>query len=1153
MHVRLGMLKLGAPLLLAGCLPLYAQFTTAGCPEGPSGPQLNGFTAGTIGSSQICLTGSFLTTAAYNVGLFSPIRNTTITGIFPQGPGLIVVTVPASFYATVSTPGQADPVTLTLVGPGFNQSGTFQVNPPLQGGGPVFVSAVGTAVGYEMYSGGTPPYQNQFSTGVIPPGMASFPLSSPTWTGTPSQSGSYTFSISATDGWNNTVTPTLAAYVVPIPQVTAIVPTTTTVGNASFTLTVTGTGFLSPTFVDSVPEPGSTVQVTGPGSSVLTLTPTNYLATQLTVTVPAGAFTSTGSATVVVANPSVTGTVSQVLTVTPSVTNLTPSTRTVGTLPFTLTVTGTGFVNGSVVRMSGAPLPTTYVNSTTLTATFPTVTKTGAYLITVINPDQTASPALSGEVVTVVAAPAISALSPSSVNAGGPGFSLQVVGSGFTSSMTVYFNSYPVSTVLVGAQANVQLVGSIPAAFIATAGTVPVWVTTADGYTTPSLQFTIVSTIPPLQFSNVQQLPSGVVNTPYSAGFTASGGTGPYSFSLQSGTLPAGLTLSPGGQISGTPTAIGTSRFIVQLADSASNTVALNFSITIAASPLLLTTPALSNTTQNTALSVQFSGSGGVPPYSFVEFGTLPPGVTLSSAGLLSGTPTQAGTYSFLVYIDDSKGASASGRYSLLVAPPGLLITPPSPLPAGQLAVPYTTQLAATGGAGAPYIWSATGLPAGLTIANNSGLIAGIPQAAGNFTIAVTILDHNGLTITQNYTLTIASSKLTFVTTALPNGAVGNSYSAGLAASGGSGIYTFTATGLPGGLTLTPAGTLSGTPTTAGTFTIGVTSTDSQGSTATASFPVTITSQVVVTGATISVVVGTSIPGIKLSATGGTPPYQWQTGSAPPGLSLGADGTLSGTPTTVGSFQFLVYAVDSNGALANGTVNVTVGLPGAPKVTLTGLPASNAPATQPAVQVTLGSAYPAAVTATLTLTFAPASGVDDPSVQFASGGRTAQVTVPAGTTVGLSTVGLQTGTVAGTITITAQLSSGTQNVTPTPAPSVSIQVNATVPVITSITATRNSTGFTVVLVGYSSSRDLATAAYQFTGAAGSNLLNTQASTAVGTLFTQWYGSAAAAPYGSQFTLTQPFTVTGSPASVLSVTVTLTNSVGTSQAVSANLQ
>jgi hypothetical protein len=217
------------------------------------------------------------------------------------------------------------------------------------------------------------------------------------------------------------------------------------------------------------------------------------------------------------------------------------------------------------------------------------------------------------------------------------------------------------------------------------------------------------------------------------------------------------------------------------------------------------------------------------------------------------------------------------------------------------------------------------------------------------------------------------------------------------------------------------------------------------------------------------------------------------------------------------------------------------------------VPATNAPASQPSVQVALASPFPAVLTANLTLTFVPDSGADDPSIQFATGGRTAQIVVPANNTGGLTAAALQTGTVAGTITITAQLLAGTQNVTPTPGPSLSVRVNAAAPVITSITATRTSTGFTVVLDGFSSSRDLSTGIFQFSGSAGANLLTSQVSTTDSSLFTQWYQSAASAPFGSQFSLTQPFTVTGSPSAILSVIVTLTNSVGTSQAVTANLQ
>ena len=412
----------------------------------------------------------------------------------------------------------------------------------------------------------------------------------------------------------------------------------------------------------------------------------------------------------------------------------------------------------------------------------------------------------------------------------------------------------------------------------------------------------------------------------------------------------------------------------------------------------------------------------------------------------------------------------------------------------------------------------------------------------------------SGATATQSYALTIAAASLTFSSITFSNGAVGIAYTSVVSVTGGAGPYTFTATGLPPGLTLSTTGTLSGTPTTAGTSQISVTATDSSGGTVSGSFSITIVPKLAVTSTAIpNAVVGAAISAIQLAATGGTPPYQWQSASLPPGLSLTLNGTLSGTPTAAGSFTFTVYAVDSSGVLGSGTEQMTVGLPATTAASITGLPPSTAPATQQSVTVTLANPYPAAVTANLTLTFAPTSGADDPSVQFSTGGRTAQVTVPAGSIAAVTNVGVQTGTVAGTIGITAQLVAGGIDVTPTPAPSATIIVTAGAPVITGVAASRTSTGFTVTVTGYASNRGVDTGAYQFSASAGATLTTSQVSTPITSLFTQWYSSAGSAPFGSQFTLTQPFNVNGSASSILSVSVTLTNALGTSPAVSAILQ
>ena len=144
--------------------------------------------------------------------------------------------------------------------------------------------------------------------------------------------------------------------------------------------------------------------------------------------------------------------------------------------------------------------------------------------------------------------------------------------------------------------------------------------------------------------------------------------------------------------------------------------------------------------------------------------------------------------------------------------------------------------------------------------------------------------------------------------------------------------------------------------------------------------------------------------------------------------------------------------------------------------------------------------------------------------------------MPAGATNGSSDVGVQTGSVAGLIAIAAQMQASGQDVTPTPAPRRTIRIAAAPPVIVpgTLTAVRNSTGF-----------ELTQAIFQFTPAAGSNLQTTSVTVTIDTLFAGYFSSQGATPFGSQFTYTQPFTVTGSPQAIASVTVTLVNKIGQS--------
>ena len=332
-----------------------------------------------------------------------------------------------------------------------------------------------------------------------------------------------------------------------------------------------------------------------------------------------------------------------------------------------------------------------------------------------------------------------------------------------------------------------------------------------------------------------------------------------------------------------------------------------------------------------------------------------------------------------------------------------------------------------------------------------------------------------------------------------------------------------------------------------------VTVKDSTGASASANLALTIlAAPLKITTTSISpITLGASFS-VGFGATGGTPPYTWTATGLPAGVTISSTGTLSGTPTAVGTTSITVNVADASGLTASETVSLTVGLPAAPNLTFTGLPATVNPATQSTSTVTFSVAYPVAVTVNLTLTFAPLSGSGDPNIQFSTGGRTATVTIPAGATASTSSIGVQTGTVAGTITITAQLLAAGQDITPTPPPTKTIVIAPAAPSITSVTATTSSTGFTVTLDGFDTTRAVTQVIFTFTPVAGANLQTTSVTIPATSLFSAWYQSTASAAYGSQFSFTIPFTVTGNVQSIASVTVTLVNPTGTSASMTATL-
>jgi hypothetical protein len=166
----------------------------------------------------------------------------------------------------------------------------------------------------------------------------------------------------------------------------------------------------------------------------------------------------------------------------------------------------------------------------------------------------------------------------------------------------------------------------------------------------------------------------GTVGTPYSCQLSASGGTSPYSFAIIGGALPPGLSLNTStGVISGTPLSGGTFTYTAQVTDAAAGTAQVTCSTTIAA-PVSLACGTCGNpATVGVAYSCALVVTGGVPPYTFsLVGGSLPPGTTLDPTyGVVYGTPTTAGSYSFTVRVTDSLGSTADVTCGITVAPPG--------------------------------------------------------------------------------------------------------------------------------------------------------------------------------------------------------------------------------------------------------------------------------------------------------------------------------------------------------------------------------------------------------------------------------------------------------------------------------------------------
>jgi hypothetical protein len=275
-----------------------------------------------------------------------------------------------------------------------------------------------------------------------------------------------------------------------------------------------------------------------------------------------------------------------------------------------------------------------------------------------------------------------------------------------------------------------------------------------------SRNYTLTANCPNMSI-NPSSLPNVAAGASYNQTVSVSNGNQPYTYSISSGTFPPGLNLNTStGSITGSVTQAGTYNFTVLVTDAFACTISQNYTLNATCSTITLSPSSLSAAKTGTAYNQTITASGGNTPYTYsISSGSLPDGLSLSSSGIITGTPTSTTTSSFIIRATDSGGCTGTRAYSLTPSCASISISTSS-LPFAYINSSYSTTLVAASGI-SPYTWSLSSgsLPNGLSL-SNAGDITGTPSAIGSSTFTVRAADANGCSATRSLTLTVKTLSL---------------------------------------------------------------------------------------------------------------------------------------------------------------------------------------------------------------------------------------------------------------------------------------------------------------------------------------------------------------------------------------------------------